>query len=349
MAYISFQPNDYFNTKLWTGTDATHAITGVGFEPDLVWIKGRTTAYNHVLNDQVRGVNKELRTSGTNAEITQSDSFTSFDSDGFTLGADSSDQYNNTSNNYVGWSWRASGTSGSANTDGSINTTATSVNTTSGFSISTYTGTGSNATVGHGLGVAPKCFILKKTSDTSAWSMYHESVGNTKFLTLNGTGAATTGATVWNNTSPTSSVFSVGTGDNGNASGATYVAYCFAEKTGFSKFSSFVGNGNADGTFVYTGFKPAFIIVKASSISGNEWNMWDNKRNPSNVADKVLWSNTSNTEAEIAYDYDIDMLSNGFKARTANARLNQNGATYIFMAFAESPLVSSNGVPAVAR
>ena len=344
MAYISFQPNDYFNTKLWTGTDATHAITGVGFEPDLVWIKGRTTAYNHVLNDQVRGVNKELRTSGTNAEITQSDSFTSFDSDGFTLGADSSDQYNNTSNNYVGWSWRASGTSGSSNTDGSITSTV-SANTTSGFSIVKYTGTGSAATIGHGLGVAPKMIIAKNLGDARSWGVYHASLGATQPIDLDGSGAAFSSSTYWNDTSPTTSVFSTGGGNN-TGSAFDFIAYCFAEKKGFSKFMGWSGNSSTDGTFLYTGFKPAFFIYKLSSSSGSHWCILDNKRDAINPVDKHLFANLSNAEAS---DHDVDFVSNGLKIRSSGGDINASGSSYIGIAFAEEPLVSSNGVPATAR
>ena len=348
MAYSAIpKSSSYFNTKLWTG-NATNgrAITGVGFQPDLAWIKNRSQTDNHALFDAIRGATYRIASNATTANTQATNSLASFDSDGFTLN-DGGDA-NGNGENIVGWNWKANG-QGSSNTDGSINTTYTSASTTSGFSICQYTGTGSAATVGHGLGAVPKMMLVKKTSGSESWGVYHHSIGNTKFLQLNATGAEGTSSAFWNNTTPTSSVFSIGTENGVNQSGQTYVAYCFAEKKGFSKFGSYTGNGNADGAFIYTGFKPAFIIVKASSISGNEWNIWDSKRNPLNVADKVLWANTSNTEAEIAYNYDIDMLSNGFKARTANARLNQNGATYIYMAFAEAPLVGSNNVPATAR
>jgi len=349
MAYISFQPQDYFNTKLYSGSGSTTTLTGVGFQPDWTWIKRRNSSINHKIYDAVRTAGKSISSNNTAAEITNDAEgyLSAFTSDGFTVQAGTtSDEYvNQTGGTYVSWNWLPNG-QGSSNTDGSINTTYTSANTTSGFSISTYTGTGSNATVGHGLGVAPKCFILKKTSDTSAWSMYHESVGNTKFLTLNGTGGATTGATVWNNTSPTSSVFSVGTGDNGNASGATYVAYCFAEKKGFSKFMGWSGNSSTDGTFLYTGFKPAFFIYKLSSSSGSHWCILDNKRDAINPVDKHLFANLSNAEAS---DHDVDFVSNGLKIRSSGGDINASGSSYIGIAFAEEPLVSSNGIPAVAR
>ena len=344
------KPSDYFNTKLYTGNgSAGHAITGVGFQPDWVWIKTRSDVNNHTIFDAVRGVTKRIRSNQNNAENTSS-GVTSFDSDGFTVGSDSAGN----SGTMVSWNWKANG-SGSANTDGSINSTV-SVNTTSGFSIVKYSGnSNSTSTIGHGLGVAPSLVMIKNLGQTEEWvvGVNAGDLDFTQYAYLNLTNAFSgNAAAFFNNTNPSSSLIYIGNSGTVNG-GASYehIAYCFAPIKGFSAMGSYKGNGNADGAFIYTGFKPAFIIVKASSISGNEWNMWDNKRNPSNVADKVLWANTSNTEAEIAYDYDIDMLSNGFKARTANARLNQGGATYIYMAFAEAPFVANSGqsIPTTAR
>ena len=348
MAFTTINKStDYFNTKLYTGTGSSNALTGVGFQPDFTWIKSRSNSYSHTFTDAVRGLTKVIASNNANAEYTSTTEITSFDSDGFTVGTDAG--VNNSSSTFASWNWKANG-QGSSNTNGTINSTYTSANTTSGFSIVSYTGNGSaGATVGHGLGQTPGVFLTKRLSGTSSWGMYHQSTGAGGFMEFNGTSGLQSNVAYFNNTAPTSSVFSIGTDAVNNTSGSTYIAYCFAEKKGFSAMGSYTGNGNADGPMIFTGFKPAFIIVKASSISGNEWNIWDSKRNPLNVADKVLWANTSNTEAEIAYDYDIDMLSNGFKARTANARLNQNGATYIYMAFAEAPLVGSNNVPATAR
>ena len=340
MAYITFQPHDYFNTKLYTGNGSTNNITGVGFQPDWVWIKGRSYVDGHKSYDAVRGVSRDLTNNDTAAEGTTANGLTAFDSDGFTLGDWSN--VNRNSETHVAWNWKANG-SGSANTDGSISSTV-SANTTSGFSIAQWTGTGSNATIGHGLGVTPKCFIVKKTSGTSAWSVYHETVGNTKFMTLNATSDPTTSSTVFNNTSPTSSVFSVGTADNGNASGATYIGYFFAEKTGYSKFGSYTGNGNVDGAFVYTGFKPAVLIVKTYTTNGG-WQIYDSKRNTSNPTSKFLVP--SSNVAEASGSNDIDFLSNGFKTRTTSNPGTTDG--FIYMAFAEEPLVSSNNVPATAR
>jgi len=342
MAYITFQPNDYFNTKLYTGTGSSNALTGVGFQPDWVWIKDRSSAQNHALYDAVRGVQKKISSSSTAAEATSTTELSAFGSDGFTVLTDG--QVNASGDNYASWNWRANG-QGSSNTDGTINTTYTSANTTSGFSISTYTGTGSNATIGHGLGSAPSVVICKQLNATQQWINYHKAIGATKYLHLNATDAAATSSTVWNDTDPTSSVFSVGTAANCNGSGNTYVAYCFAEKKGFSKFGSYTGNGNADGTFIYTGFAPAFIITKITS-GVDSWFMYDNKRSPFNVRGKYLVADGTGTDSNAdAYDF----LSNGFKVKSTATSFNGNGSTYVYMAFAEAPLVSSNGVPAVAR
>ncbi len=354
MAYISFQPQDYFNTKLYTGNNTSTSYTGIGFQPDWIWIKDRSQAADHTLIDAVRGVKKVIISNLTNAEGTDSSTqgLNSFDSDGFTLGTNSNvGSTNNTGDNYVAWNWKANG-QGSSNADGSINTTYTSANTTSGFSIAQWTGTGSNATIGHGLGVAPSIVLCKNTSTTSNWEMYHSSIGAGGQITLNNTNAAgNDGNILWNSTAPTSSLFSVGTNVATNNSGSTMIAYCFAEKKGFSKFGSYTGNGNADGPFVYTGFKPAFVLWKQSSASGQFWNLFDNKRPTYNPMGYQLAPNSSNAESDLTSGtlYPFDLLSNGFKHRGSDANGNGSGATYIFMAFAESPLVSSNGIPAVAR
>ena len=342
MAYISFQPKDYFNTKLYTGTGSSNAITGIGFAPDWLWIKARGASYSNQLVDNVRGATKMLASDNNSAEFTAADRVASLDSDGFTLGSNAN--VNASSGTYVSWNWKANG-QGSSNTDGTINTTYTSANTTSGFSISQYTGTGSAATIGHGLGVTPKMIIVKRTNTTGGWTIYHSSVGNTKYLYLNTTDAEATASSIWNNTSPTSSLFTVGTDGEVNGSGSTYVAYCFAEKIGFSKFGSYTGNGNADGTFIYTGFKPAFIIIKKNAT--DYWFMYDNKRGDINANAKTLKANTS--DAEGTSGKEIDFLSNGVKIRNSNNSINTSGSTYIYMAFAEEPLVASNGTPATAR
>ena len=347
MAYISFQPKDHFNTKIFTGNGSTQSITGVGFQPDLVWVKNRDHANHNVLFDAVRGGSKVIYANLTNAEATAS-GVTAFDSDGFTLGNDS--DTNRNTNSHASWNWKANG-QGSSNTDGSINTTYTSANTTSGFSISTYTGTGSAGTIGHGLGVAPAMIIVKRlTGSAEAWTVYHQSLDASapqdKYLHLNSTDAVMDSAGMWNDTAPTTSVFSVGSTGVTNGSGGTFVAYCFAEKTGFSKFGSYTGNGNADGAFIYTGFKPAFVIIKGSSNTEN-WHMYDNKRDTFNPTDQALQPNTSS--AEFTETNVLDFLSNGFKLRVTGGGHNGSGVSYIYMAFSDQSIVSSNGVPATAR
>ncbi len=345
MAYTTInKSSDYFNTKLYTGTGSSNAITGVGFQPDLVWLKPRNYADHHRLMDAVRG-QYTIYSNRNVGQDANSSHFTSFDSDGFTL-AGSDGGWNSSSYNYVSWNWRAGGGQGSSNTDGTINTTYTSVNTTSGFSICQWEGTGANATIGHGLGVVPKMYIVKNIDATNDWNVYHHSIGNTHRLFLNTTAAAEDNASAWNDTSPTSSVFSVGTNTNVNQSGSTMIAYVFAEKTGFSKFGKYTGNGNDDGTFVYTGFKPAFVLIKNTTTSGEWWVTNDSRRNPSNIVDKDLFPNVNNAEAVHSRQ---DFLSNGFKFRSTANNSNKNGDEYVYMAFAAAPLVGSNNVPCTAR
>jgi len=341
MAYTTINKStDYFNTKLHTGNGAEQAITGVGFQPDWTWIKKRNNTAVHYLFDAVRGATYFLNSDQTYTNQDNAQSLKSFDSDGFTLGTMAG--ANNSSDTFVSWNWKANG-AGSANTDGSINTTATSVNTTAGFSISKYTGTGSNATVGHGLGVAPSIVLCKNLSASGNWIMYHSTQGATKYMVLNATDAVATATSAWNDTAPTSSVFSVGTGSTVNGSGNNLIAYCFAEKTGFSKFGSYTGNANANGPFIYTGFKPAFVLHKRTD-STSDWDLFDNKRVGYNVDNRILAPNTNAAEVTATK---IDLLSNGFKLRTSTGG-NYSG-TYIYMAFAEAPLVGSNNVPATAR
>ena len=343
------KPSLYFNTKLYTGNGSTNAITGVGHQPDFTWIKRRDSTGNHGLYDAVRGVLERLQSDQTSAEATTADSLTAFGTDGFTMGSNSS--YNGSSQTYASWNWKAGGGQGSSNTDGSINTTYTSVNTTAGFSISKYTGTGNAGTVGHGLGVAPKVIIIKNISQTTDWVFGHQELDAsapwTKYLELN-SNVAVLDNTVFNDTAPTNSVFSVG-GDGKVSSGAgSHVAYCFAEKRGYSKFSSYTGNGNADGPFIYTGFKPAFVLTKTAT-STYHWSVNDNKRNTFNPSDKRLYPSQNNAEAT-SDSYDIDFLSNGFKIKSSSVSFNNSGDNVIYMAFAENPLVDSTGkIPATAR
>ena len=344
MAYITFQPNDYFNTKLHTGNGAEQAITGVGFQPDFTWIKKRNGTAVHYLFDAVRGATYFLNSDQNYANQDNAQSLKSFDSDGFTLGTMAG--ANNNSDTFVSWNWRAGAGQGSSNTDGTINTTYTSVNTTAGFSISQYTGTGSNATIGHGLGVAPKMVLVKRTNTTGNWTMYHIGSGATKYLYLNQTAAEASASGIWNDTAPTSSVFSVGTDGEVNASGSTYIAYCFASVKGFSKFGVYYGDASADGPFIYTGFKPGLIILKRAGNAGNNWNMIDSVRNPSNDVDKILFP--SRNDAEVTTTV-ADINSTGFKIRLTSSGWNHNQDKFIYWAFAEEPLVSSNNIPATAR
>ena len=347
MAYTTInKPTDYFNTVLYTGDGAaSKSITGVGFEPNFIWIKGRSGADNHNLFDNVRGVQKVLRSNLTDAEVTYSNSLLSFDTDGFTVGTHT--PVNRSGGTIVSWNWLGGG-AGSSNTDGSI-TSSVSANTTSGFSIVSYTGTGANATIGHGLGVAPSMIITKTRSITQNWFVYHKSLGETKAIYLDLTNTPTTTSTAWNNTAPTSSVFSVGTEAGTNSSGATLIAYCFAEKKGYSKFGSYTGNGSTDGTFVYTGFKPAWVVVKSTSAgNNNNWMMHDNKRITYNPNNSHIYADLSNAEVT-GSSFPIDILSNGFKLRNTNGGWNLNANNYIYMAFAEAPIVGTNNVPATSR
>ena len=350
MAYTTINKSgDYFNTKLYTGNGSTQSITGVGFQPDLIWIKDRDATDWHWWNDAVRGATKTIHSNTTSAESTQATSITAFNTDGFTLGNDGAVNRNN--DNYASWNWLASNTSGSSNTDGSITSTV-SANTTSGFSIVKYTGTNSNSTIGQGLGAVPKMMIIKNIGSSYEWCVYHEALAANQNLYLNTTAAAAESdvGDVWNSTAPTTTTFGVG-GNKiyTNYQSENYIAYCFAEKTGYSKFGSYTGNGNADGTFVYTGFKPAWVMRKYSgggSASGEGWEMLDSARSPFNVADERLKADSNGAEST-GSNYYVDFLSNGFKCRTVDNATNNSGATYIYMAFAAEPLVGDN--PATAR
>jgi len=350
MAYTTVdKSSSYFKAKTYTGDESGQTIT-VGFQPDFTWIKTRDAAYNHQLVDAVRGNTKYLKSNANDAENTSTNAVTGFVSSGFTLGADTNAWVNQNSKNIISWNWKAGGGQGSSNTDGSINTTYTSANTTSGFSISTYTGTGANATVGHGLGVAPKMILMKNISTTSSWIVYHESIGNTKSLALDSTAVEDASSVFFNNTSPTSSVFSLGN-SNANASGDTCIAYCFAEKTGFSKFGLYEANGNADGPFCYLGFRPSVIILKGKGIARN-WTTWDDARDIDNPHWNYIYPNLDQNGTNIAHgasgSYAIDFLSNGFKIRNTDDKFNGSGQGYIYMAFGQT-LVGSNNQPSNAK
>ena len=348
MAYTTIDdPSAYFKCQLYVGDGAAdHAITfddtDTDMQPDLVWIKNRDQADGHCWFDAIRGATKLLDSDTTAAETTDTDTLDSFTSDGFQVDADV--KVNTNTENYVAWNWKANG-AGSANTTGTINTTKTSANTTSGVSIVTYTGSGSAGTLGHGLGIVPKMFVVKRLDSTSAWSMYWKVSGSDKYQYLNTTGTSATDSTseFWNDTDPTSTVFSVGDANYTNGSSQTYVTYLFADVQGFSKFGTYEGNGNADGVFVYTGFRPALIITK-SVDSTSPWHMFDNKREGYNIDNDALEANATTVEATADQ---IDLVSTGFKIRIAT---DPNVAeTYIYAAFAEAPFVNSNGVPCNAR
>tara|TARA_Y100000114_G_scaffold61581_1_gene56476 strand:+ start:987 stop:2033 length:1047 start_codon:yes stop_codon:yes gene_type:complete len=348
MAYSTIsKPILHFNTKLYTGNSSTNAQTGVGFQPDWIWFKRRDSAAQHSLFDVVRGVTKQLSSNLNSAETTISDALTSFDSDGFTLGADSGNYINLNSATYAAWNWKAGGT-GSANSDGDIASTV-SANTTAGFSVVKWTSNGSNSdTIGHGLGVAPKIVLYKRYDASNNWYWLYKYVDGTLdylHLNLNNAKADLTLGTYGFTTSTT--ITNLGFGNNDSL-----IAYCFAEKKGYSKFGSYVGNGNADGTFVYTGFKPAYVLIKDTTTagSGHSWCVWDNKRSTSNPTTKLLLPDA--TDSEYTITDPIDFYSNGFKIRDTNGSRNDSGSTYIYMAFAKEPFVANettNGVPATAR
>ena len=452
----------YFNSVLYTGNGGTQSITGVGFQPDWVWLKSRTSTKDHMLFDAVRGVQKSIRTNQDIVEDTGTGYLTAFGTDGFTLGDNG--KVNENSATFASWNWLAAGTApsntyvvkvvsdtgnkyrfddfgtsavtleiseggtftfdqsdssnsghplrfsttsdgshgggseyttgvttngtpgnagaytritvaasaptlyyyctahsgmgGQANTPvtnsfsnfaGSIQSNI-SPNTTSGFSVVTYTGAGSAGTIGHGLNAVPSMYIVKiRSGRTGDWLVYHHAVSadpQTDFLKLNAANAVADESTIWNDTAPTSSVFSVGTEATVSGNSNTFVAYCFAEKQGYSKFGSYVGNGSADGSFVYTGFKPAFVIVKG--ITGDQWYQHDDKRNPSNLVNKMLIPNLNYAEATSTASV-LDFLSNGFKLRGTDGSHNASGTTYVYIAFAENPFTSSAGTPVTAR
>jgi len=340
MAYTTIKkPSDYFNTKLYTGNGGTQSITGVGFQPNMTWVKSRSSGAWHNLFDAVRGATKRLQVNSNSAEGTIATSLTGFDSDGFTVG--SSGDVNGSGNSTVAWNWLANG-AGVANTDGSISSTV-SANTTSGFSIVSYTGNGTdNATVGHGLSQKPDMVIIKARENTSSWLTWHKDLSGAGYAVFLDATDAQSNYNILKNQS--SSVLTLSTNSAVNANNQGFISYNFHSVQGYSKFGSYTGNGNADGTFVYTGFKPAFVMIKQTNTTRN-WITWDNKRSTFNVVDERLTPNLSNGES--AGGIGLDFLSNGFKWVDDTADWNQSGGTFIYMAFAEQPLVGDN--PATAR
>jgi len=327
--------NTVMDATLWTGTGTNlNVVNASQFKPDFVWIKNRSTTNYHNLFDSVRGVQKALYSNATDAEATETQGLLAFNSNGFNMGTNGGT--NGSGNALVGWQWQAGQGSTSSNTNGSITSTV-SVNTTAGFSIATFTSTGAAATVGHGLGVAPKMIIVKARNNASGWAVYHASVGNTGALRLDTTAATSTTIDWWRDTSPTSSVFSIGA----NFPNAyTSVAYCWAEIAGFSKFGSYTGNGSADGPFVYLGFRPKFVLLY-NTAGGDFWYILDSARDTYNATGLYLYPNSSNAEGDLRSTYPQDFLSNGFKVRNASFP-NANGTNIIYAAFAENPFKNSN-------
>ena len=331
--------NTVMDATLYTGTLLSNAITNAAsFKPDLVWVKSRSAATDNKLTDSVRGVTKGLVSNTTAAETTDTQGLTAFNTNGFTVGTNT--DYNNLAATYVAWQWQAGQGSSSSNTNGTITSTV-SVNASAGFSVVTYTGTGANATIGHGLGVAPSLIITKdRSSGSFNWGVYHASVGNTGYLQLNTTAAVTT-IGIWQNTTPTSSVFYVGNYNPVNQTGDAYVAYCWTPIAGFSAFGSYTGNGSATGPFVYTGFQPKFILIK-STTAARDWIIWDTARNTFNIGTAgVLYPDTSGVEYSGGGAYAVAVTSNGFYLPVSTTNLNASGETHIYAAFASNPFKNS--------
>jgi len=361
MAYTDIdKPSDYFRSKLWTGNDATSRVItfdeDTNMQPDWVWVKGRSLSVSHLLQDSVRGTGGSytLKSDATAGDGTNTQgNVSAFSTNGFTVAEGSDSDHtravNNGSATYVAWNWKA-GTSftndASSTGIGTIDSTG-SVNDTAGFSICSWVGTGSNGTIKHGLSTIPEIMIIKNTGHDTNWTVYTKPTGELGELRLNSTSAFVDDATLYNDTAPTSSVFSVGTNYNTNHSdGRTYIGYIFSSVKGYSKIGSWTGNGNADGPFIYTGFKPAWVMIKRTD-STNNWGIMDNKRSTFNEVGDQLMANTS--DAEDNPTSGRDFLSNGFKLRETGNAINGSGASYIYMAFAENPFVTSSGVPATAR
>ena len=363
MAYTNIDdPSAFFQVALYNGTASdNNVITNDGnsdLQPDWLFFKHRTAStQDWYVVDSSRGSTKGLATNTSAAETTSSSStkdFQSFNTDGFTVGTPENTDACNSIGTKAAWQWKCNGGTTSSNTDGSITSTV-QANQDAGFSIVTWTGntTGSSQTIGHGLGAAPKTIIVKDRDSTAVWVSYHEPLGTGKYLQLHSNAAQGSISNYWSSTAPSSTVFGV-IGDNGgagyanNVSGNDMIAYCFAEKQGYSKFGSYIGNGSTNGPFVYTGFKPAFIMRKRTDGSGG-WDILDYKRDPTNLADQFLTANANSAESNYLDIFSIDILSNGFKFRTSRYESNQSGSTYIYMAFAENPFTTSTGIPTTAR
>ena len=360
MAYTNIDdPSAYFQTLLWTGNSTDgRALTNDGnsdLQPDWVWLKNRNAGYNHFLTDSSRGNTKVLFSDLTNAEGTYTDMVESFDTNGFTVGFDGGQVPNFNGNTFVGWQWKANGGTTSSNTDGGVTSTV-QVNQDAGFSIVTWTGDGANETIGHGLGTTPQVIITKDRDSANNWNMYHHQTNASAPynypVQLNLTVAASlaTGSFGTSSSDINSNTFYLKYWYNYSGD---MIAYCFAEKQGYSKFGKYVGNGSTNGPFVYLGFQPAWILLKRSD-SISDWYIIDNKRSASggaNVNVYTLFPNLSAAEStgEAESTYGIDFLSNGFKIRASHSSRNTSGGSYIYMAFAENPFTTSTGIPTTAR
>jgi len=354
MAYISFQPTDNFNVISYTGTGAAQSLTGLGFQPDLVWLKRTNGTSEHILFDVNRMSDTNKGQYITTANPISTTVMVSLDSDGFSLtGTDSG---NTSGEEYIAYCWKGGGVvsednyDGSGNPDGSAEYSTVSANATAGISIITYDGTGGggNKWMGHGLGKTPDWQLFKVTAGrTGDWFDWRSDVDSSKYASnLNTANAATSWPTAWNSTDPNTTLFVVGSADQTNEAGGKFINYCFTSIKGFSRMAHFTGNGSADGPFVYTGFRPSWVVVKNQNNASTNHYMWDKNRLGYNVDNDALYPNTT---AQQQTNDEVDFLSNGFKIRNSDSGINGSGNKILYSAFAEFPLVSSNDVPTVAR
>jgi hypothetical protein len=360
MAYTTIDdPSAHFHTQLYTGNGSsglaiTNDANAGDFKPDLLWISPRSNGDNNVVWDSSRTINKRLKVNATAVEDSDTTALVTFETDGFDL--DTTDtNFNGSSRTYVAWQWKANGGTRTTNTESGDNPAGGyQANTTAGFSIVDYTGTGAAGTMAHGLGAAPGFIVIKNREAVVDWATYHKGTGfapvdETDAMHINNTDALTDAATFWNDTAPTSTVFTINTNNNCNTDGETYIAYCWAPIQGYSKFGGYEGNGSANGPFIYTGFKPAWTLIKCTSNSGEAWAIHDIDRSPVNPMDDVLFASNSNAESANETDRAMDFVSNGIKVRATDSGQNTDGRTYIYAAFAHQPFVTSGGVPCTAR
>ena len=341
--YISFQPSDFFNTVLYTGNNTDdRALTGVGFAPDFGWFKERSGTDYHYLVNTVMGANHAQYSNTAAADDTSVNAVKAFGADGYTLGVNTG--VNENLSTYVNWNWKMGTTSGISG--GTITPSSYSINTTAKQGIYKWSGTSTNGTIAHGLGATPQMFLVKQTNGTAGWQVYHQGMGPTEVMYLNSNAAPDTSSTVWNDTAPTSTLLSLGTNAGTNTTGNTYIGYAFCNVSGYSHCGTYNGNGNADGTFVYLPFKPGFILIKRQNGGAAPWCIFDSKRLGYNRQNKLLVADTDAAETTPSFD----IFSNGFKPLTTDGEWNGDGSdnNYIYLAFADKPLVSSNDIPTVA-